>query len=84
MYKQLFGAERAREQWDKAFRYFSQQVSYLSRFQGEKAIGVRSELQYNLRIMTLLRDIAVATLEDPQAVEQVNAVIAPFKGLMYE
>jgi len=84
MYKQLFGEEAAHEQWEKAFRYYSQMVAYLARFQGEKAIGVRGDLQYNLRIMGLLRDIAGGTLEDKQAVAQVDAVIAPFKGLLYE
>ena len=84
MYKELFGLERARQQWDKAFKFFSQQVVYLSRFQGEKAIGVRGELQYDLRVMGALRDIARNTLEDKEAVTQVDAVLAPFKGLMYE
>ena len=76
--------ERAREQWDKAFSHYSQMVSYLGRFQGEKAMGVRSELQYNLRIMGLLGDIASGTLKDEKAVAQVDAVMAPFKGLFYE
>ena len=84
MYRDLYGMERAREQWDKAFSHYSQMVSYLGRFQGEKAMGVRSELQYNLRIMGLLGDIASGTLKDEKAVAQVDAVMAPFKGLFYE
>ncbi len=84
MYRDLYGMERAREQWNKAFSHYSQMVSYLGRFQGEKAMGVRSELQYNLRIMGLLGDIASGTLKDEKAVAQVDAVMAPFKGLFYE
>ena len=84
LYKKLFGEKKAREQWDKAFNHYSQQIVYLSRFQGEKARGVRGELQYNLRIMALLHDIAAGTLQDEQAVKQTEAVMAPFKGVMQE
>jgi len=84
LYKDLYGQERAKQQWQKAFDYYSQLVAYLSRFQGDKAQGPRSDLQYNLRIMVLLRDIAEDTLQDQEAVKQVEAVLMPFRTLMYE
>ena len=84
MYKDLYGQERAKQQWQKAFDYYSQMVGYLSRFQGEKAQGARSELQYNLRIVSLLRDIAEGTLGDQEAVKQTESVMMPFRALMYE
>ncbi len=84
MYKDLYGQERAKQQWQKAFDYFSQMVSYLSRFQGDKAQGARSELQYNLRILVLLRDIAKDTLADSAALQEAEAALAPFRAMMYE
>ena len=84
LYKRIYGQERAKEQWNKAFEHYSEQLAYLSRFTGEKAQGVRGELQYNLRIMRLLQDIAKNTLGDEEAVAQTGAVMAPFRGLMYE
>jgi hypothetical protein len=84
MYKRLFGQEKAREQWDRAFKHFSQHIAYLSRFEGEKAIGVRGDLQYNLRIMRLLHDLAANTLNDQEAMKQAEAVMAPYKSLMYD
>lgn len=84
MYKDLYGQERAKQQWQKAFDYYSQMVSYLGRFQGEKAQGARSELQYNLRILVLLRDIAKDTLADSAALQEAEAALAPFRAMMYE
>ena len=59
-------------------------VSYLGRFQGEKAQGARSELQYNLRILVLLRNIAKDTLADSAALQEAEAALAPFRAMMYE
>jgi hypothetical protein len=84
MYKELYGQERAKQQWQKAFDYYSQMVSYLGRFQGEKAQGARSELQYNLRILVLLRDLAKDTLADSAALQDAEAALAPFRAMMYE
>ncbi|MBR1766488.1 MAG: DUF2723 domain-containing protein [Bacteroidales bacterium] len=83
MYKELFGQEKAKAQWERAFNYYSELVTYLSRFQGTKADGARNDLMYNLRILSLLRDLAIDTLDDQEAVKQVDAVVAPFRNIMY-
>ena len=84
MYKQLFGDERAMEQWKKAYDYYSQEVQYLSRFSGDKAMGIRSDLRYNLRILTLLGELADKNFPESGFSAQVTQMLTPYSNLLYE
>jgi hypothetical protein len=84
LYKQLFGTERAREVWQRAFDYYSQEVTYLGRFTGEKAAGARAELQYNLRILGLVGELASKNFPGGEESRLVEEVLAPFTNIMYE
>ena len=83
LYKNVFGQQRAVQLWQAAFKFYSQEIAYLARFQGDKAIGVRSQLQNDLQIVGLLREIAAKTLQDNSLRQQAEALIAPFSNLMY-
>ena len=83
LYRNVFGKERAAQLWDAAFKRYSQEVSYLSRFQGDKAQGVRAMLRNDLQILGLLNDQALNILEDQQRAGQVQAAMQPFASLMY-
>ncbi len=83
LYRNVFGKERAAQLWDAAFKRYIQEVSYLSRFQGDKAQGVRAMLRNDLQILGLLNDQALNILEDQQRAGQVQAAMQPFASLMY-
>ena len=83
LYNNIFGKERATQLWQSAFRYYSQEMDYLSRFRGEKAQGVRSKLRYNLEILDLLRNQAQNVLQDSVLVAQVQQSMQPYANLMY-
>ena len=83
LYQNVYGKERATELWQAAYRYYSQEMDYLSRFRGEKAQGVRSKLRYNLEILDLLRNQAQNVLQDSALVAQVQQAMQPYANLMY-
>ena len=83
LYQNVYGKERATELWQAAYRYYSQEMDYLSRFRGEKAQGVRSKLRYNLEILDLLRNQAQNVLKDSTLVAQVQQAMQPYANLMY-
>ena len=82
LYKQVYGIEQARDLWKAGFEYYRQEVNYLSRFTGKKAAGVRSQLQYDLQLVSLLANIATTTLQDQELAQQASNLLASF-GPMY-
>ena len=81
LYKNIYGEAKARELWNAAFDFYSSEISYLARFRGDKAAGVRSELQGDVQILSLLGDVATRTLQDNLLAQQVKEIIAPYNSM---
>ncbi len=81
LYKNVYGVEKAKELWDAAFKYYNEEVDYLASFRGEKAAGVRSNLQNDLQILSLLSDVAKRTLDDNGRASQVEDLIGRFNNM---
>ena len=84
LYNKVYGMDKAVELWDAAYKYYSEEINYLARFKGEKASGVRGELQSDLQIMTLLNDVAQHTLKNDEKVKQTEAVLSAFNPTYYQ
>ena len=83
LYKEIYGIEKARTLWENAFRYYDQEISYLSQFKGEKAAGVRSALQSDLQFMSLLSDMADQDLNDDSLSARCKSILSAFNTTMY-
>ena len=81
LYKKVYGEEKAVALWDAAYKYYSQEVDYLSRFRADKAAGVRGDLQADLQILSLLGDVAERTLGDKVRVQQVDGILGRFNNM---
>ena len=81
LYKNIYGEQKARELWQAAYDYYSAEINYLGRFRGEKAAGVRGELQGDLQIMTLLSDVASRTLQDAALTQKAKDIMAPYSNM---
>lgn len=75
LYKQVYGEAEAIQLWNDAFRYYSDEVSYLRRFTGEKAQGVRTQLQSDLQVVALLEEMARLTLQNNDLSAQAMALL---------
>ena len=64
-----------------AFKYYDDEVGYLSTFRGDKAAGVRGELQNGLQILSLLADVARRTLGDDARAAQVDDILGRFNNM---
>ena len=83
LYKQVYGVEEARNLWQQAFDYYDSEVAYLARFRGEKAEGVRQQLQNDLQIVSLLKDQASRTLGDSELAAKADKVLNGFSTMYY-
>ena len=81
LYKKIYGIEKARELWQGAYKYYSEELTYLSRFRADKAMGVRDQMQGDLQIMAHLGEVARRTLEDAALAQQVSDFLAPFNNI---
>ena len=81
LFRRVYGEERAVWLWQEAFRYYSSEVTYLTRFKGEKASGVRANLQNDLQIMGLLNDVARNTLHNEQLASQAETILQQYAYL---
>ncbi len=81
LYKKVYGIEKAQELWDAAFKYYDDEVGYLSTFRGDKAAGVRGDLQNGLQILSLLADVARRTLGDDARAAQVDDILGRFNNM---
>ena len=81
LYKNIYGEAEARELWQSAYKYYSAEIDYLARFRGDKAAGVRGQLQGDLQIMKLLGDVAKRTLQDESLVQQAEDILARFNNM---
>ena len=84
LYKEVYGEEKARELWLSAFNYYDEELAYLTRFRGEKATGVRSLIQNDLQIISLLNVQASQTLGDNELAAKTSVILDSFKGMMYQ
>ncbi len=84
LYKQVYGDERATELWQKAFDYYDAELAYLTRFRGEKAQGVRGEIQNDLQIVSILNNQAQNTLGNQQLSAKAIELLESYKGYMYQ
>jgi hypothetical protein len=84
LYKELYGDDKAAELWSEAFKFYESELAYLSRFRGEKAQGVRSEIQNDLQIVSLLSEQANRTLENQELAGQATALLESYKGYIYQ
>ena len=80
LYKNIYGEAKARELWNAAYDHYCSEISYLAQFRGEKAPGVRGDLQGDLQIMSLLADVAARTLQDDALAAQAKEVVAPYNS----
>ena len=80
LYKNIHGDAKARELWNAAYDHYCSEISYLAQFRGEKAPGVRGDLQGDLQIMSLLADVASRTLQDDALAAQAKEVVAPYNS----
>ena len=78
LYKQVYGEEKAVQLWNDVFRYYSEEIDYLRRFNGEKAQGVRSTLQNDMQIMALLGEMAQITLRNDELVAKAEAMLGQY------
>ena len=78
----LYGKERATELWQAAYNRYSQELTYLSRFRGDKAAGVRFNMRMDLEILSLLYQQAATVLQDNQRAAQVEQLLQPYANLM--
>ena len=83
LYKKVYGEDMAQELWKAAFKYYDEEIAYLSRFKGEKSAGVRGVLQSDLQIMTLLRDQAANTLRNSELIKKTEDILARYDYMMY-
>ena len=81
LYKKIYDIEKARELWQGAYKYYSEELTYLSRFRADKAMGVRDQMQGDLQIMAHLGEVARRTLEDAALAQQVSDFLAPFNNI---
>ena len=84
LYKQVYGDERATELWQKAFDYYDAELAYLTRFRGEKAQGVRGEIQNDLQIVSILNNQAQNTLGNQQLSAKAIELLESYKGYRYQ
>ena len=78
LYKKVYGVEKAQELWDAAFKYYNEELSYLSTFRGDKVAGVRGEIQNDVQIMSLLSDVARRTLGDEGRAAEADGVLGRY------
>ncbi|MBR4506020.1 MAG: DUF2723 domain-containing protein, partial [Bacteroidales bacterium] len=83
LYKNIYGIEKATELWQAAFDYYNSEIAYLSGFKGEKAAGVRGELQNDLQIMSLLGEQAARTLQNADLAKQTESILSRFENMIY-
>jgi hypothetical protein len=81
LYKNIYGEAKARELWEAAYSYYNAEIDYLARFRGDKAAGVRGQLQGDLQIVSLLSDVAKRTLDDASLVQQAEDILARFNNM---
>ena len=79
LYRRLLGDEKATELWNEVFEYYRQEALYLQQFKGEKAAGVRSQLQGNdLQIIGLLGEMAEISLQNKELAAKANDLLQQF------
>ena len=83
LFNKVYGQDKARELWEACFKYYDEEIAYLSQFKGEKAAGVRGILQGDLQYMTLLADQASHVLNSPELAKQCNDILGRFNTMLY-
>ena len=83
LFNKVYGPDKARELWEACFKYYDEEIAYLSQFKGEMAAGVRGILQGDLQYMTLLADQASHVLNSPELAKQCNDILGRFNTMLY-
>ena len=78
LYKKVYGVERATQLWNDVFDYYSEDINYLRRFNGDKAQGVRGTLQNDMQIMALLGEMAQLTLQNDELAAKVESILGQY------
>ena len=78
LYRNIYGEPQARELWQKAFDHYASELAYLSRFRGDKAAGVRGDIQNDLQIVSLLADQARHSLGADDLTAQATTLLESY------
>ena len=78
LYKKVYGVERATQLWNDVFDYYSAEINYLRRFNGDKAQGVRGTLQNDMQILALLGEMAQLTLQNDELAAKVESILGQY------
>ena len=79
IYAKVCGVERATEMWNDVYKYYSQDLVYLSQFRGDKAIGVRAAKEEALSILYALGNEERFNMQNEQLKEKVSQLLAQYQ-----
>ena len=80
IYKNVYGIERAKQQWQKVFNHFKKEIGYLIRFDDEKLPGVAQNLYEDCQNIRRLYAVAQETLEDQALMAEARKVLEQVNG----
>lgn len=78
LYMDIYGKERALALWDDAFTYYNQELTYFRQYRGNKASGVRYEVESDLQIIALLGGQARDILQDETRTQQAVDILTSY------
>ena len=76
VYKDVYGAEKAKELWKQIEEYYMQQYIYLSQFRGTKAKGVRYDLEECIYVFAELAKRAHDILGDDTLAKDLQPILS--------
>ena len=78
IFKTVYGEEAAKDMWNKVFEFYRDEINYLSRFSGEKAVGVRGRISSDVEIVGVLFNMARMTLADNDLAQMAANILSTY------
>lgn len=78
IFKTVYGEEAAKDMWKKVFEFYRDEINYLSRFSGEKAVGVRGRISSDVEIVGVLFNMARMTLADNDLAQMAANILSTY------
>ena len=81
VYTQVGDTAMAKQYLDDICHYYNQELTYFAQFKGEKAQGVRTDMETDIQILAALQDIALNRLKDPDKASEIEAMFKPYLSM---
>ncbi|MBR0073468.1 MAG: DUF2723 domain-containing protein [Bacteroidales bacterium] len=82
IYAQAGDTAMATQYLDDVLEYYSQELKYFAQFKGQKAKGVRHEIESAVQILVALEQIAIERLHDTKRSKQIGDLYKPYLPML--